>query len=137
MEVSDLPTLNALLNATTGVLLLIGYRFIRRKEITSHRNTMVAALVCSALFLTSYLIYHYHIGSRPFEGEGGIRVVYFTILLTHTVLAAALLPLVLITVWRALKGRFELHRRIAKWTLPIWFYVSVTGVVIYLMLYGI
>lgn len=133
--VRDLPLLNALLNATTGVLLVSGYAFIRRGKVDRHKACMGAALVISALFLTSYLYYHSQVGSIRFTAEGWVRPVYFTILITHTVLAAAVVPLALVTVWRALKARFDSHRRIARWTLPIWLYVSVTGVLVYLMLY--
>jgi putative membrane protein len=135
MQISDLPAVNATLNSFSAIWLACGYFFIRQKKISAHRFCMIAALITSALFLTSYLIYHYHAGSRPFEGQGVIRTVYFTILLSHTVLAAAIVPLVLITLFRALKERFDKHKRLARWTLPIWFYVSVTGVIIYWMLY--
>jgi len=137
MDVTSLPTLNALLHATATVFLLVGWRFIRRREIARHRMSMVAALVASALFLVSYLIYHANVGSRPFTGTGPIRAVYFFILITHVVLAAAIVPMVLVTLTRALQQRFPRHRAIARWTLPIWLYVSVTGVVVYLMLYVI
>lgn len=137
MDVTFLPTLNALLNATATVFLLVGWRFIRRREIARHRMSMVAALAASALFLVSYVIYHANAGSRPFTGTGPIRAVYFFILITHVVLAAAIVPMVLLTVTRALQERFPKHRAIARWTLPIWLYVSVTGVVVYLMLYVI
>jgi uncharacterized membrane protein YozB (DUF420 family) len=135
MQISDLPAVNATLNSLSAIWLACGYYFIRQKKISAHRFCMIAALITSALFLTSYLIYHYHAGSKPFEGQGAIRTVYFTILLSHTVLATAIVPLALITLFRALKQRFDKHKRLARWTLPIWFYVSVTGVIIYLMLY--
>jgi len=135
VTVSDLPTLNAALNATCFVLLTIGYSLIRRGRIAQHRAVMIAAFCTSAIFLVSYLIYHAQIGSKPFQGQGPIRYLYFTILLTHTVLAAAIVPLVLITLSRGLKRRDDRHRAIARWTLPIWMYVSVTGVIVYLMLY--
>lgn len=135
MEIADLPALNATLNATSTVLLLTGYVLIRRRHIAQHRACMLAALATSTLFLVSYVIYHANAGSRPFAGTGPIRVVYFAILLTHVVLAATILPLSVVTVARALGGRFDRHVRIARWTLPLWLYVSVTGVVIYLMLY--
>lgn len=135
MEIADLPALNATLNATSTVLLLTGYLLIRRRHIAQHRACMLAALATSTLFLVSYVIYHANAGSRPFAGTGPIRVVYFAILLTHVVLAATILPLSVVTVARALGGRFDRHVRIARWTLPLWLYVSVTGVVIYLMLY--
>jgi uncharacterized membrane protein YozB (DUF420 family) len=135
MHVSDLPTLNAALNALAALLLLSGYWFIRRGRRDAHRASMMAAFATSAAFLVSYLIYHANAGSKPFPGTGPIRVVYFTILISHVVLAAAILPLALTTLWRALAGRVDQHRRIARYTLPIWLYVSVTGVAIYGMLY--
>lgn len=135
MTVRDLPTLNAILNATSAVLLAAGYVLIRQGRQAAHRKVMIAALGSSALFLVSYLVYHAQVGSVRFTGQGLIRTVYFTILVSHTVLAAAIVPLVLVTVSRALRGRFEAHRRIARITLPLWGYVSVTGVVIYWMLY--
>ncbi len=130
-----LPHLNATLNAMSAVLLTAGYLFIRRKKVTAHKNCMISAFFVSLLFLISYLTYHYHVGSVRFMGKGWIRPVYFSILISHTVLAAAIVPLVLITLRRALKGRFDKHVRLARWTLPLWLYVSVTGVVVYLMLY--
>jgi uncharacterized membrane protein YozB (DUF420 family) len=129
------PTMNAILNGTSAVLLTVGYRFIKRKQVTAHRMCMGAAVVTSSLFLASYLYYHYHVGSVHFPGTGWVRPAYFAILISHTVLAASLLVLVPITLTRALRERFDRHRAIARWTLPIWMYVSVTGVVIYLMLY--
>lgn len=135
MTVRDLPTLNAILNSLSALLLVVGYLLIRQRRWTAHRNVMVAALACSALFLTSYLFYHYHVGSVRFPGTGTARTVYLSILLTHTVLAAAVPFLAGVTVYRAWKGRFDRHRAIARWTLPIWLYVSVTGVVVYWMLY--
>jgi putative membrane protein len=135
ISAAQLPDLNAALNSLSAVFLLAGYRFIRSKNIEAHRRCMLAAFACSMLFLISYLIYHYQVGSVPFKGEGTIRAVYFTILITHTILAAAVVPLVLVTLTRALKARFEAHRRIARWTLPIWLYVSITGVLVYWMLY--
>ena len=135
MTASDLPTLNASLNATSAVLLATGYYFIRTGRRERHKACMIAALVVSALFLTSYVVYHVQVGSVPFKGVGVIRTVYFTILITHVLLAIAIVPLVLITVSRALSARFDRHRAIARWTLPLWFYVSVTGVAVYLMLY--
>jgi uncharacterized membrane protein YozB (DUF420 family) len=133
--VSDLPALNATLNATAAVLLSIGYVLIRKGRIETHRKVMLAAFATSVLFLISYLVYHANVGSKRFPGEGTIRTVYLAILLTHTVLAAAIVPLVLVTLSRALSARFDRHRTIARWTLPIWLYVSVTGVVVYWMLY--
>jgi putative membrane protein len=135
MSVSDLPALNATLNAIAAVLLVIGYLLIRRGRIEQHRRVMLAAFCTSALFLISYLTYHANVGSRPFTGQGAIRAVYFTILITHVILAAAILPMALITLNFALRSRFDRHMRIARWTLPIWLYVSVTGVIVYLMLY--
>jgi uncharacterized membrane protein YozB (DUF420 family) len=130
-----LPVVNAALNGTSAVLLAVGYLFIRRKKITAHKVCMGSAFAVSTLFLISYLTYHYHVGSIHFRGQGAIRALYFTILISHTILAAAILPLALVTVYRALKGRFDRHVKIARWTLPLWLYVSVTGVIVYLMLY--
>lgn len=130
-----LPTLNAILNATAATLLVIGYVLIRRGNRERHKQVMLTALGCSAAFLISYLYYHYQVGSVHFEGEGAVRTVYLGILLTHTVLAAAVPPLAIVTVVLGLRGRYERHRKIARVTLPIWLYVSVTGVVVYWMLY--
>ncbi len=135
MSYSSLAPLNATLNAIAGILLLSGFIMIRRGRVHAHRACMLAAVVASAGFLTSYLIYHYHVGSVPFGGEGWVRTLYFAILIPHVILAAALVPLVIITLRRALGGHFAAHRRIALWTWPIWIYVSVTGVIVYLMLY--
>ena len=135
MTLRDLPALNAALNATSALLLLTGYLLIRAGRRESHRRVMLAALACSALFLASYLVYHWNVGSVRFRGTGAIRTVYLAILLSHTLLAVAILPLVLITASRALRGRFDAHRRIARYTLPLWGYVSVTGVIVYWMLY--
>jgi uncharacterized membrane protein YozB (DUF420 family) len=135
MSVSDLPALNAALNGAATVFLVAGYVCIKARKIAAHRAWMLAAVVTSVLFLLSYVIYHANAGSKPFQETGAIRAVYFTILITHIVLAAAIVPMVLITVSRALKGRFDRHARLARWTLPIWLYVSVTGVAIYVMLY--
>ncbi len=129
------PALNAGLNATSAVLIVTGVGLIRAGRKAAHRGVMIAAIVSSSLFLTSYLYYHAHVGSVRFTGLGWIRPVYFAILLTHTVLAAAVVPLVIVTLARALRERFDRHKAIARWTYPIWLYVSVTGVVIYLMLY--
>lgn len=137
MELSSLPTLNAILNGTSAIFLLSGYWAIRKKLIQTHRYCMLAALSTSALFLISYLVYHYNAGSRAYEGEGAIRLVYFSILLSHTVLATVNVPLVGLTLVRALRKDFGRHRAVARWTFPIWLYVSVTGVAIYLMLYGV
>ncbi len=135
MTVSDLPALNATLNATCFVLLTIGYVLIRSGRVTQHRAVMIAAFCTSVVFLTSYVIYHAQAGSKPFPGQGPIRIVYFTILITHVVLAAAIVPMVLMTLSRGLKRQDVRHRALARWTLPIWMYVSVTGVVVYYMLY--
>jgi len=135
IDVRDLPTINALLNTLATVLLVSGYFLIRMGRKRAHQRVMIAALAASALFLTCYLIYHYQVGSVRFQKTGVIRTVYLTILLTHTVLAASVPFLAGITVWRAYRGRLSQHRAIARWTLPIWLYVSVTGVVVYLMLY--
>jgi uncharacterized membrane protein YozB (DUF420 family) len=135
ISTSQLPDVNAALNSLSAVFLFAGYRFIRLKNQQAHRRCMLAAFTCSILFLISYLTYHFQVGSVPFKGQGGVRVVYFTILLTHTILAAAIVPLALITLIRALRERFDAHRRIARWTLPIWLYVSITGVIVYWMLY--
>ena len=135
MSISDLPTLNANLNSISAILLTIGYVFIKQKNREAHRRCMLGAFTTSTLFLISYLVYHFNVGSVKFQGQGAVRTLYFAILLTHTVLAAVIVPLVFVTFARALKGNFDRHRRIARWTLPIWLYVSVTGVVVYLMLY--
>ncbi len=135
LDVRDLPALNAILNSCSALLLLTGYILIRSGRRNAHRNVMIAALVCSTLFLTSYLIYHAQVGSVRFQGTGMARTIYFSILLTHTVLAAAVPVLAIITVVHAWKKRWSKHTRLAKWTLPIWLYVSVTGVVVYWMLY--
>ena len=132
---SDLAALNACLNAASGLLLVLGHRAILRFEIERHRRLMIAAAVTSAVFLASYLTYHAKVGSVHFPGQGAIRAVYFTILISHTALAATVPPLALRTLYLGLKRRDEKHRRIARWTYPIWLYVSVTGVVIYFMLY--
>lgn len=135
MTLRDLPTLNAVLNSTCAVLLVWGFWLIRHKQIEKHRKVMTAAFAVSCAFLVSYLTYHFNVGSVRFQKTGLIRSVYLTILLTHTILAAAVAPMAVITLRRGLARRYDPHRRIAKWTLPIWLYVSVTGVVVYLMLY--
>ena len=137
MSVSELPALNASLNAASAVLLSFGYVCIRRRRIAAHRVCMLLALLTSALFLASYLTYHYHTGSMPFRGTGWTRPAYFALLISHTILAAAVVPLALVTVTRAARRRFDRHVAIARYTLPIWMYVSVTGVVIYVVLYGL
>jgi len=131
----DLPALNAVLNATSAGLLALGYVLIRRGRREAHQKIMQAALACSALFLVSYLTYHARVGSVRFPGQGPIRTVYFAILISHTILAAVIVPLVIVTFVRARRGRFERHRAIARVTLPLWAYVSVTGVIVYWMLY--
>jgi uncharacterized membrane protein YozB (DUF420 family) len=135
IEIGDLPAVNATLNGVAAVFLVAGYLLIKRGARTLHKRCMLAALTASALFLISYVTYHANAGSRPFPGQGLARVVYFAILITHVVLAASILPLALVTTARGLRSQFDRHIRIARWTLPIWLYVSVTGVVIYLMLY--
>ena len=135
MGVTDLPALNATLNAISTVLLITGWTMIRRGERHKHKLCMIAALVTSGLFLTSYVIYHAQVGSVPFRGTGWIRTLYFSVLIPHVILAAAIVPPILITVSRALSAKYDKHRRIARWTLPLWLYVSVTGVIVYLMLY--
>jgi uncharacterized membrane protein YozB (DUF420 family) len=135
MSVTDLPAVNASLNALSFVLLVTGYVFIRRGDRATHKACMIAALAVSALFLTSYVIYHLNVGSVPFRGTGWIRTVYFAVLIPHVILAAAIVPLVIITASRGLTARYDKHRRIARWTLPLWLYVSITGVIVYVMLY--
>jgi uncharacterized membrane protein YozB (DUF420 family) len=135
MTVHDLPIVNASLNAISGVLLLIGYILIRRGRRDQHRACMIAAFVTSSIFLASYLVYHAQVGSVPFTRDGVVRPVYFTILITHVTLAAAVLPLAVITLSQGLMARFRQHRTVARWTFPIWLYVSVTGVLVYVLLY--
>lgn len=135
MEISDLPAVNATLNATAAVFLVIGYVLVRSGRPDLHKRCMLAALTASALFLASYVVYHANAGSRPFPGQGLVRVIYFAVLISHVVLAVTILPLALTTTARALRGQYSRHVRIARWTLPLWLYVSITGVVIYLMLY--
>jgi len=137
LSLRDLPTLNAALNGSATVLLVTGWLLVRSGRREAHRRVMLGALACSALFLASYLVYHFQVGSVRFPGTGAVRTVYLLILLTHTVLAAILPVLVAITLVRALRRRFDRHRGIARWTLPIWLYVSVTGVVVYWMLYRV
>ena len=136
-SVSELPLVNASLNGIATVLLLVGYVCIRQRRIAAHRAAMVSAFATSVLFLISYLVYHAHAGSRPFPGQGPIRGVYFVILISHIILAATIPPLAGITLWRAYRRRFDRHMKIARWTLPVWLYVSVTGVLIYFLLYHI
>jgi putative membrane protein len=135
LSLSDLPTLNAVLNASSAVLLGSGFAMIRAGRREAHRRFMLAALTTSSLFLVSYLVYHFQVGSVRFARGGAIRSLYLAILVTHTVLAIAIVPLVLVTLRRAQRGDFPAHRRLARFTLPLWGYVSVTGVVIYWMLY--
>ncbi len=136
-DYSALPTLNAVLNGTSAVLIGVGRNFVRRGRIAQHRRLMIAAVISSSLFLISYIWYHAHVGSVHFRGQGWSRPVYFSILFTHTLLAAALVPLVLITLTRGLRARYARHKVIARWTYPVWMYVSITGVVIYLLLYHV
>jgi uncharacterized membrane protein YozB (DUF420 family) len=135
VTIRDLPALNAGLNATSALFLLLGWILIRAGRREAHRRAMLAAVACSTAFLVSYLIYHSQVGSVRFQGQGPIRAVYFSILISHTVLATAIVPLVLITLRHGLRDRFDRHRRIARVTLPLWGYVSLTGVIVYWMLY--
>jgi len=135
MSVTDLPAVNATLNAISGILLLIAYAHIRARRIEQHRRFMIAAFATSSLFLVCYLVYHAKVGSVPFTRQGFVRPLYFTILLTHVTLAATVVPLALVTLSRGLKARYPQHRRIARWTFPVWMYVSVTGVLVYVLLY--
>ncbi len=135
MTVHDLPAVNAALNAASGVLLSAGYLLIRARRIDLHRRCMIAAFITSSVFLACYIAYHAQVGSVRFTRQGLVRPLYFTILITHVTLAAAVLPLAIVTLSRGLKGRFDRHRAIARWTLPIWLYVSVTGVLVYVLLY--
>lgn len=136
IPVSYLPSVNAALNSASALLLVAGYLFIRNKKITAHKLCMLSAFTTSALFLISYLTYHFQVGSVPFKGGGWMRTLYFTVLVSHTILAVVIVPLVLMTLSRALRGSFERHKRVARWTLPLWLYVSITGVLVYWMLYG-
>ena len=135
MTVHDLPAVNAALNATAAVLLTIAFVLIRKGRIDAHRRTMIAAFATSSLFLICYITYHAQVGSVRFTRQGFVRPLYFAILITHVTLAAAVLPLAIITLSRGLKARYDRHRAIARWTLPIWLYVSVTGVLVYILLY--
>ena len=135
IEISDLPTVNATLNTISAILLIIGYVLIRQRKIAAHKNCMLAAFAVSVIFLISYVIYHANVGSKSFTQQGWVRPVYFTILISHILLAFAIVPLALRTLYLAWREKFDKHRRIAKITFPIWLYVSVTGVIIYLMLY--
>ena len=135
MSLHDLPALNASLNALSGLLLLIGYVFIRKGRIQQHRLCMISAFVTSSLFLICYIVYHAQVGSVRFTRVGFVRPLYFTILITHVTLAATVVPLALVTLSRGLKAQYPQHRRIARWTFPVWMYVSVTGVLVYVLLY--
>jgi uncharacterized membrane protein YozB (DUF420 family) len=135
VTVHDLPAVNASLNAISGILLVIAYALIRARKIELHRKVMIAAFTASSLFLVSYVIYHAQVGSVRFTRQGIVRPIYFTILITHVTLAAAVLPMAIVTLSRGLKARYPQHRRIARWTFPIWLYVSVTGVLVYVLLY--
>ena len=130
-----LPSINAALNATSALLLMCGYIAIRNQKVSVHRLFMTTAFIVSTIFLISYLTYHAHAGHVPYQGTGLLRMIYFTILLSHTILAMVIVPLILRTIYLALRGRFDLHRQWARWTFPLWLYVSITGVVIYEMLY--
>ena len=135
MELTDLPAVNATLNGISAVLLMIGYILVRQRKLEQHRRVMIAAFSASVLFLICYVIYHANVGSKRFPGQGPVRSVYFFVLITHIVLAALVPPMAIITLSRGLRARYDTHRRIARWTLPIWLYVSVTGVIVYVMLY--
>jgi uncharacterized membrane protein YozB (DUF420 family) len=135
LNIHSLPAVNATLNALSGVLLIVAYALIRARRIEQHRRVMIAAFATSSLFLVCYLVYHAQVGSVPFTRQGFVRPLYFTILVTHVTLAAAVLPLAIVTLSRGLKARYAQHRRIARWTFPIWLYVSVTGVLVYVLLY--
>jgi uncharacterized membrane protein YozB (DUF420 family) len=137
IPIAILPTVNATLNAVAGVLLLAGYVFIRKRRVNAHRRCMLTAFGVSILFLVSYLTYHYEVGDVRFQGTGWIRPAYFVMLISHIILAVAIVPLATITLWRALSARFDAHRRIARWTWPLWMYVSVTGVLVYVLVYHI
>jgi len=137
MSLSDLPAVNACLNSLSAILLAIGYAFIRRNNVTAHRNCMIGAFLVSTIFLICYLVYHFNAGRTVFKEPAWFRPLYLVLLLSHTVLAVVIVPMVLITLSRALKQRFDRHRQIARWTWPLWMYVSVTGVIIYLLLYQI
>ena len=135
MSLTDLPAVNATLNAISAVLLVIGYRLIRQRKIEQHRHVMIGAFAVSTLFLIGYVVYHWNVGSKPFTAQGPVRTFYFFVLITHIVLAALVPPMALITLVRGLRARYDKHARLARWTLPIWLYVSVTGVIVYVMLY--
>jgi uncharacterized membrane protein YozB (DUF420 family) len=135
LHLASIPPLNAVLNGSAAVLLLLGFYFITHRKILAHKICMVSAFLCSAAFLSLYLYFHYHAGVIRFSGQGWIRPVYFTILISHTILATVSLPLILITLTLALRNNFAKHHRIARWTFPIWLYVSLTGVIVYWLLF--
>jgi len=135
LQYAIFPALDASLNGTSAILLLVGRGFIKRGRMAAHRAVMIAALASSTIFLACYLYYHWHVGSVHFQGQGWSRALYFSILISHTILAAAIVPMIIITLSRALRERFDRHRAIARWTYPLWMYVSVTGVIVYFMLY--
>jgi putative membrane protein len=135
VTVHDLPALNATLNGLSGILLAVGWLLIRARRVAAHRGFMIAAFVTSSIFLVSYVIYHAQVGSVRFTREGWVRPLYYAILITHVTLAATVPPLAIVTLWRGLSGRFARHRAIARWTFPIWMYVSITGVLVYVLLY--
>jgi len=135
VTLSDLPAINATLNALSAILLIAGYILIRQRRIEQHRRTMIAAFITSSLFLVCYIVYHAQVGSVRFTRHGFVRPLYFSILITHVTLAALVLPLAIVTLTRGLGARYLQHRSIARWTLPIWLYVSVTGVLVYILLY--
>jgi uncharacterized membrane protein YozB (DUF420 family) len=135
VSVTDLPAVNATLNAISAVLLVIGYGLIRQRKIEQHRLVMIGAFAVSTLFLVGYVVYHWNVGSKPFTAQGPVRTLYFFVLITHIVLAALVPPMALITLIRGLRARYDKHAKLARWTLPIWLYVSVTGVIVYVMLY--
>ena len=137
MNVSDLPTLNAALNTITAVLLLYGFVLIKSGRREKHKKIMISALVSSGLFLTSYLFYHYNVGSVPYQRYDWTRTLYFAILIPHTILAVVMLPFIIVAVWRALHSQFDKHKRIVRWVWPVWMFVSVTGVIVYFMLYHV
>jgi uncharacterized membrane protein YozB (DUF420 family) len=136
-SVPSAPAWNAILNGLSGVLVLVGYAMIRKGRIVAHKTFMISAVICSAIFLVNYVVYHLRVGVNRFQGQGAIRPVYFTILISHTILAIAIVPLVIIVLTRALRGQFARHRALARWTFPIWVYVSITGVIVYFLLYQI
>ena len=135
MTFQDLPTVNAVLNSVSAVLLTLGFVEARKRNLETHRRYMLSAAVTSTLFLVSYLTYHFQVGATHFQAQGLVKSIYFVILISHTILAALAAPLVLLTLWRALRGDFIRHKRVARWTWPVWMVVSVTGVLIYLLLY--